>query len=66
MGIRRAENGADLVRGPLRVLDASPVPSRAVARGPRIGVDYAGPHAAWPWRFRVRDSRAVSGPRVDA
>jgi len=35
-----------------------------VVRTPRIGVGYAGSHAALPWRFLVRGSRAVSGPRV--
>jgi DNA-3-methyladenine glycosylase len=63
MGIGRAENGADLVRGALRILDAPPIPAARIARGPRIGVDYAGADAARPWRVVVRDSRAVSGPR---
>jgi DNA-3-methyladenine glycosylase len=64
MGIDRAQNGSDLVRGPLRILDAPSVPAGAVVRGPRVGVDYAGAHAAWPWRFARRDSRAVSGRRL--
>jgi DNA-3-methyladenine glycosylase len=64
MGIGRAENGADLVRGPLRILDAPAVPAARVARTPRIGVDYAGADAARPWRFAVRDSAAVSGRRL--
>ena len=30
------------------------VPARALHRGPRVGVDYAGPHwAARPWRFWI-------------
>ena len=30
------------------------VPPRAVLRGPRVGIDYAGPYwAARPWRYRV-------------
>ena len=64
MGIGRAENGTDLVGGPLRILDAALVPARGVGRGPRIGVDYAGPHAAWPWRLCVSESRSVSGRRI--
>src|SRR5438876_7585926 len=64
LGITRAENGADLVRGPLRILDAPPVPAAQVARTARIGVAYAGADAARPWRFVVRGSPAVSGRRV--
>jgi len=64
LGIGRAENGADLVRGPLRILDAPPVPAARLTRTARIGVAYAGPDAARPWRFLVRGSPAVSGPRV--
>ena len=64
MGITRVDNGADLVGGRLRVLEAPAVPARAIARTPRIGVDYAGPDAERPWRFAVRHSRAVSGRRL--
>jgi DNA-3-methyladenine glycosylase len=64
MGIARAENGADVVRGPLRILEAGPIPARQVARMPRIGVDYAGEDAGRPWRFAARESPAVSGPRL--
>lgn len=40
------------------------VPRRLVRRGPRIGVDYAGPYwAARPWRFWIepRDALALAG-----
>jgi len=63
LGIERAHNGVDLVRGAIRVLDAPAIPAGAVARTRRIGVDYAGRDAARPWRFFVRASPAVSGPR---
>lgn len=63
LGIDRAQNGADLRRGPLRILRAAPVASRLVARTARIGVAYAGADAARPWRFVVATSRAASGPR---
>ncbi|MCC6461053.1 MAG: DNA-3-methyladenine glycosylase [Saprospiraceae bacterium] len=36
------------------------VPGQDIASGPRIGVDYAGECAAWPWRFWERDSLYVS------
>ena len=64
LGIARGENGADLRRGPLRLVAGPPVPARDVARSPRIGIDYAGPDVARPWRFYVRGVRAVSGPRT--
>jgi DNA-3-methyladenine glycosylase len=51
-------NGADLSDGTLFV-EAADRPRR-VGRGPRIGVDYAGPWAAKPWRFFDRDSPFVS------
>ncbi len=63
MGISRAENGGDLLGGPLRLLLGTPVPPPRVARGPRIGVAYAGADALRPWRFAVRASPAVSAPR---
>jgi DNA-3-methyladenine glycosylase len=64
MGITRAQNGADLVRGRLRVLQGPEVTARTIARTPRIGVDYAGSDAARPWRFVVRGSPALSGRRI--
>jgi len=64
LGITREENGADLVRSRLRILDGAPVPGARVVRTARVGVDYAGVDAARPWRFAVRGSRAVSGRRL--
>jgi DNA-3-methyladenine glycosylase len=64
LGINRATNGADLVRGALRVLDAPAVAPALVARTPRIGVDYAGLDATRPWRFVVRDNPAASGRAI--
>jgi DNA-3-methyladenine glycosylase len=64
LGVSRADNGSDLVRGPLRIVEGAPVPPALVARTPRIGVDYAGSDAARPWRFVVRGSPAVSARRV--
>ena len=67
MGIDRAQNGADLTVGPVVILDAPSVSARAIACSPRIGVAYAGPDAALPWRFYARDSSAVSrSPRAPA
>jgi DNA-3-methyladenine glycosylase len=64
LGITRTDDGSDLTRGRLRILAGSPVPARAVLRTPRIGVAYAGSHAARRWRFAVRDTAAVSGSRL--
>ena len=63
LGIHRAMNGADLVRGALRILDRPYVAPARIGRTPRIGVDYAGADAERPWRFLVIGSPAVSGPR---
>jgi DNA-3-methyladenine glycosylase len=56
-------NEADLCkRGPLYLERAEPIPSRSVARGPRIGVDYAGAWARKLWRFGIRSHPALSRP----
>jgi DNA-3-methyladenine glycosylase len=60
LGITRAHNGANLLGGTLYIEQAPPVPPRRRARGPRIGVDYAGPWAAKPYRFWIRGNAHVS------
>ena len=60
LGITGAQNGADLVHSALRILDAPPVRPGRVARGPRIGVEYAGEWASRPLRFWVVGSNGVS------
>jgi 3-methyladenine DNA glycosylase Mpg len=62
--VTRAHDGSDLVGGPLRIVDAEPVPGQLVRRATRIGVAYAGPDALRPWRFLVRGTPTVSGPRA--
>lgn len=62
MHIDKRLNGADLC-GDTLWLERPPAPSRRpprIARGARIGVDYAGDWAHRPWRFYDRDSRYVS------
>jgi DNA-3-methyladenine glycosylase len=61
MAIDRRLNGADLLRGPVRIVDAPRIPAARIAASPRIGVAYAGGDAELPWRFYLRDSPAVSG-----
>ena len=56
-------NRADLCGGgPLRITRGKPVPPRLIARGRRVGVDYAGAWASKPWRFGVRGHPALSRP----
>ncbi len=57
LGIRTAHSGTDLLSGPIRIEDHGvPVPDGAIVIGPRIGVEYAGPDALLPYRFRVAPS----------
>ncbi len=60
LGIDRALDGADLLDGPVWIEPRARRPT-AIARGPRIGVDYAGTWAARPWRFWIADDPHVSG-----
>jgi DNA-3-methyladenine glycosylase len=64
LAIDRALDGVRLDRGPLRIAAGEPVAEEAVARGPRVGVDYAGEAAAWPLRFAIRGNPHVSRPRL--
>lgn len=48
---------------PLSILDGGPVSGRQIAKGPRIGVGYAGEWADRPLRFWIRDNRFVSQSR---
>jgi DNA-3-methyladenine glycosylase len=64
LDVTRLQNGADLRGDELFLLDAPTVPAAKVRRSARIGVAYAGDHAALPWRFYVVGSPAVSGPAL--
>jgi DNA-3-methyladenine glycosylase len=59
-GITLAHNRLDLQSSPLYVAAGEPVAEAQVARGPRIGVDYAGEWAAQPLRLWVKENRHVS------
>ena len=61
LGIELTENGADLVRGPVRIRprEAAWLEPDVVA-GTRIGITKA---VELPWRFCVADNRNVSRPR---
>lgn len=64
MGITRRHNRLDLTSPPMWIEEAEPVSSRQVAKGPRVGVDYAGEWAARPYRLWIRDNPHVSKVRV--
>ena len=59
LGVDRALDGSDLLRGPVRVEPRSGL-RPPVRRGPRIGVGYAGPWAARALRFWIADDPHVS------
>jgi DNA-3-methyladenine glycosylase len=62
LGIDRSFSGQDLIAGTrLWLEDDGVAPGRGeVARGPRVGVDYAGTWAARPWRFWWKGHAEVS------
>jgi DNA-3-methyladenine glycosylase len=61
-GFSRLHTGLGLCgEGPVWVEEGEQVPSRRVARGPRVGVDYAGEWARKPYRLWVKESPWVSG-----
>lgn len=41
--------------------DGFEVPENSIGTSPRVGVDYAGEHAAWHYRFFIRGNPYVSG-----
>jgi DNA-3-methyladenine glycosylase len=64
LGIDRSFDRADLL-GERVWLEEGPTPlaPSAVARGPRVGIDYSGAWAARPWRFWIRGNPFVSRAR---
>ncbi len=52
LGIDLIHNGLALT-GPLIWIEDRGVQVKDILTGPRVGVDYAGEHAALPWRFRI-------------
>ncbi|KQX05738.1 MULTISPECIES: DNA-3-methyladenine glycosylase [unclassified Leifsonia] len=64
LGIRLAEDGADLFADPFALLAADA--GVGVASGPRVGVSGAGGGAAYPWRFWIPGDPTVSAYRRHA
>lgn len=64
LAVDRALDGALLTAGELWIAVGQPVPAERIARGPRVGVDYAREAALWPLRFAEAGNRHVSRPRL--
>lgn len=62
-GLTLRDNGRDLTRGPLGIWAGSPVPDAEVVCGPRVGISRA---VELPYRYAVRASASLSGPRMNA
>jgi DNA-3-methyladenine glycosylase len=63
LAIDRTLDGADLLENRVWIERGDrPVSASAVARGPRIGIAYAGEWAERPWRFWRKDNPFVSRP----
>jgi DNA-3-methyladenine glycosylase len=60
LGIDRRLDRADLLGNHVWLEDGEHIPSRKIASGPRIGIDYAEEWVERPWRFWVRDNQYVS------
>lgn len=63
LGLHASMSGNDLVQGTLPVWiedRGHAVGRKQITSSPRVGVDYAGECAAWPWRFRIVDSEWTS------
>lgn len=65
MGLHVQWSGTSLTKreSPLWIEEGDRYVPELVCTGPRIGVDYAGEAAAWPWRFFIRNSAWVSARR---
>lgn len=62
MGFHTAQCGLSLTGDELYIGDDGfKVPEASIGSSPRVGVDYAGEHAAWHYRFFIKGSPYVSG-----
>ena len=60
LNIDRALDGADLLGDRVWIEEYKAISPRRIARGPRIGIDYAQEWISKPWRFWIRDNSYVS------
>jgi DNA-3-methyladenine glycosylase len=62
LGIDRRFDKADLLGERVWIEAGISISPRQIARGPRVGIDYAEAWVTKPWRFWVRDNPFVSKP----
>jgi len=60
LGIDRKLDKADLLGDRVWLEEGASISPRQIARGPRIGIDYAESWVTKPWRFWLRDNPFVS------
>jgi len=60
LGIDRTLDNADLLGDRVWLEEYQRISPRRIARGPRIGIDYAQEWIDKPWRFWIRDNSYVS------
>jgi DNA-3-methyladenine glycosylase len=62
LGIHTTHTGYSLRSNELFIADDGfAYNKKEIHASPRIGVDYAGPHALWPYRFYIKGNSFVSG-----
>jgi DNA-3-methyladenine glycosylase len=66
MGIDRGLDKADLLGDRVWIEAGASVSPRQIARGPRVGIDYAEKWVTKPWRFWVKDNPFVSKTRSNS
>jgi DNA-3-methyladenine glycosylase len=61
-GFHTSQCGVSLTGNELYIADDGyKLPKSMIGTSPRIGVDYAGEHAAWHYRFFIKGNKYVSG-----
>ena len=62
LGLSIEMNAIDLTdpSSPIGLILNDPIPDSGILAGPRIGIDYAGDCADWPWRFCIKNNDYLS------
>jgi DNA-3-methyladenine glycosylase len=53
LGIHYSHTGMSLLNGAIWIEKGKMEGEKNIIVGPRVGVEYAGDHAAWPYRFQL-------------